>query len=95
MADLPTRALASDLGLQVTRFAAGAAIVGAVLAQADLIKALAEHAVFVAGACPFRLVTDRAHEFLGHSRRVPRFGFSEQGTMVDGLAVALTVGVRM
>jgi len=73
--------------LQVAGFAAGTAIVGAVFAQADLIKALAEHAVLVAGAGPFRLVTDSAHEFLGHSGRVPRFGFSGQGTMVDGLAV--------
>lgn len=51
--ELPAGALAANLGLQIAGFAAGTAIVGAVFAQADLIKALAQHAVFVAGAGPF------------------------------------------
>lgn len=50
---LPAGALAANLGLQVAGFAAGTAIVGAVFAQADLIKTLAQHAVLVAGAGPF------------------------------------------
>jgi hypothetical protein len=75
------------LGLQVARFATGAAIVNAVFAQADLKQALAQRAVFVAGAASFRLVADHAHKFLGHSGRLARFGGSGNGTMVDGPAV--------
>lgn len=51
--DLPAGALAANLGLQVTGFAAGTAIVCAVFAQADLKEALAQAAIFVAGAGPF------------------------------------------
>lgn len=50
---LPAGAFAANLGLQIAGFAAGTAIVCAVFAQADLIKALAQHAVLVAGAGPF------------------------------------------
>ncbi|MGZ7061112.1 MAG: hypothetical protein ACXVJU_17655, partial [Candidatus Angelobacter sp.] len=84
---LPAGVLAPDLGLQVTGFAAGTAVVNAVFAQADFIEALAQRAIPVAGAASFGLVADHAHEFLGHSGRLSRFGFSGNGPMVDGLAV--------
>lgn len=71
--ELPTGALASDLGLQVTRFPAGAAIVNAVFAQTDFIEALAQRAVFVAGAASLCLVADHAHEFFSHGERLSRF----------------------
>lgn len=76
---LPARTFAAYLGLQVTGFAAGAAIVNAVFAQADFIEALAQRAVFIAGACPLRLVAHHAHEFFGHGGRLARFAFSGNG----------------
>src|SRR5690242_13212700 len=57
------------LGLQVAGFAAGAAVVDSVLAQADFKQALAQPAVFVATAASFQLVADHAYEFLGHNSR--------------------------
>ncbi|MGC2745205.1 MAG: hypothetical protein WA672_18705 [Candidatus Angelobacter sp.] len=84
---LPTGVLAADLGLQVTSLAAGTAIINAVFAQADFIKALAQGAVLVTGAASFRLIADHAHEFFGHGGRLSRFGASGNGPMVDGLAV--------
>lgn len=60
------------LGLQIARFTAGTAIVNAVFTQADFIKALAQRAVFIAGAASLRLVTDHAHEFFGHGGRLSR-----------------------
>jgi hypothetical protein len=83
---LPTGTLAADLGLQVASFAAGSAVVNAVFTKADFIKALAQRAVFVAGAGSLRLVADHAHEFFGHGRRLSRFWLTGNGTMVDGLA---------
>jgi hypothetical protein len=73
--------------LKVAGFAAGTAIVNAVFAQAGIIQALAQGAVFVAGAASFRLVADHALEFLGHGGRLARFGGSGNGTMVDDPAV--------
>jgi hypothetical protein len=82
---LPTGTLAADLGLQVTRFPAGAAIVNAVFAQTDFIEALAQRAIFVAGAASLWLVADHAHELFGHGGRLSRFGVSGNGPMVDDL----------
>jgi hypothetical protein len=73
--------------LQVTGFAAGRTVIGAVFAQAYLVEALAQHAVFIAGAGTFRQVADAAYEFFGHSGRLSRFGYSGNGTMVDDLAM--------
>jgi hypothetical protein len=85
---LPIGGLGADLGLQVTGLAARTAIVGAVLTKTNFIEALAQHAVLVAAARPFRLVTDSADEFLGHGGRVSRFNGPGNGTMVDVLAGA-------
>jgi hypothetical protein len=84
---LPAGALAANLGLEVAGFAAGAAIVNAIFTQADFIEALAQRAVFVAGARSLRLVADHAHEFFGHGGRLARFALSGNKPMVDGLAV--------
>ena len=54
------------LRFQVAGFPAGLAVVLAVLAQAYLVQALAEHAVALALALPLGKVTDRANEILGH-----------------------------
>jgi hypothetical protein len=59
--------------LQITGFAARAAIIDAVLTQSNLIKALAQATVFVAGAASLRLIADHAHEFFGHGGRLARF----------------------
>src|SRR6267154_4766133 len=91
---LPAGILAADLGVQVTGIAAGRAVVGAVLTQADFKEALAKHAVLVAGASPFQLVTDPAYKFFGHNGRLARFGFWSNGTMVDGLAIEIASDAR-
>jgi hypothetical protein len=91
---LPAGVLAPNLGLQITRLAAGTAIVCAVFTKADLIEALAQRAVLVAGAVPLGLVADHAHEFFGHSGRLSRFLLSGNGTMVDGLAIEIASGAR-
>jgi hypothetical protein len=67
---LPISGLVSDLGLQVACLTAGTAIINAVFAQAGVKQALAQSAVFVAGATSFRLVADHALEILGHRRRL-------------------------
>jgi hypothetical protein len=54
------------LRFQVASFPAGLAVVLAVLAQADLVKALAEPAVALAVAFPLGLLADHANEILGH-----------------------------
>jgi hypothetical protein len=69
---LPAGALAAYLGLQIARFPAGAAIVNAIFTQADFVEALAERAIFIAGAASLRLVADHAHEFFGHGGRLSR-----------------------
>jgi hypothetical protein len=56
--------------LQVTGFTAGRAIVNAVFAQADVMQALAERAVFVAGATSLRLVTQHADKVFRHKREI-------------------------
>jgi hypothetical protein len=83
----PTGALAADLGLQVAGFPAGAAIVNTVFAEADFIEALAQRAVFVAGAASLRLVANHAHEFFSHGGRLSRFRVYGNRPMVDDLAV--------
>jgi hypothetical protein len=88
VAELPTGAFATDLRLQVTRFTAGTAIVNAVFTQADFVEALAQRAVFVAGAASLRLVANHAHEFFGHGGRLSRFRVSGNRPMVDDLAVS-------
>jgi hypothetical protein len=79
VAELPTGTLASDLGLQVAGFTAGAAIVNAIFTQADFIEALAQRAIFIAGAASFRLIAHHAHEFFCHAARLARFGLSGNG----------------
>jgi hypothetical protein len=91
---LPTGTFAPDLSLKVAGFPAGTAIVNAVFAQADFIKALAQGAVLVAGAASFRLIADHAHEFFGHCGRLSRFGAPGNGPMVDGLAVSIAEEVQ-
>jgi hypothetical protein len=81
---LPAGALAADLGLQIARFPARAAIVNAVFAQADFIEALAQGAVFVAGAASLWLVADHAHEFFGHGGRLSRISRSGNTPFVLG-----------
>jgi hypothetical protein len=76
---LPTGTLAADLSLQVTCFPAGTAIVNAVFTQADFIEALAQRAIFIAGAASLRLVANHAHEFFGHGGRLARFALSGNG----------------
>lgn len=83
---LPAGAFAADLGLQIARFTAGTAIVNAVFTQADFIEALAQRAIFVAGAASLRLVANHAHEFFGHGGRLSRFRVSGNRPMVDDLA---------
>jgi len=72
--------------LQVAGFTARAAIINAVFTQADFIEALAQRAVFIAGAASLRLVANHAHEFFGHGGRLARFALSGNGPMVDDLA---------
>jgi hypothetical protein len=72
--------------LQVTGFTAGRAIINAVFAQADVMEALAERAIFIAGAASLRLVTHHAAKVFRHDRRLARFGGWGNGPMVDGLA---------
>lgn len=70
MSRSPDLDFAAILRLHVASFAAGTAIIVAVLTQADLVEALAETAVFIAGAAPLRLVADAADKFLGHPGRL-------------------------
>jgi len=81
---LPTGALATDLGLQIASFTAGAAIVNAVFAEADFIEALAQRAIFIAGAASLRLVAYHAHEFFGHGGRLSRISRSGNTPFVLG-----------
>ena len=87
----PTGALATDLGLQIASFTAGAAIVNAVFTQADFVETLAQGAVFVAGAASLRLVANHAHEFFGHGGRLSRLRLARQGTMVGDLAERIAI----
>jgi hypothetical protein len=84
---LPIGGFASNLGLQVAGFATGTAIVDTVFAQAGVIQALAQRAVFVAGAASFRLFTDQALEFFGHRREIIAISGFRQWPMVDGPVV--------
>ena len=69
--------------MQVTGFTAGRAIVNAVFAQADVMEALAERAVFVAGAASLRLVTHHADKVFRHKREISAIQGLRQ--RVDGL----------
>ena len=73
----------SHLGLQITGFTAGRAIVDTVFAEANVMEALAKRAVFITGAASFRLITEHAGKIFGHSRRLARFGSNGNGPMVD------------
>jgi hypothetical protein len=81
---LPAGALATDLGLQIASFTAGAAIVNAVFAETDFIEALAQRAIFIAGAASLRLVANHAHEFFGHGGRLSRISRSGNTPFVLG-----------
>jgi hypothetical protein len=85
-AGLPDRLGIPRRGLQVTGFTAGRAIIYAVFAQADVMQALAERAIFIAGAASLRLVTHHAGKVFRHNRRLARFCGWGNGPMVDGLA---------
>jgi len=74
----PDLILASILRLHIAGFAAGAAVPLAVFAQTDFIEALAEPAVFVAGAGVFGLIADAADKFLGHTVEISANGRGEQ-----------------
>jgi hypothetical protein len=67
---LPISGLLSMLCLQIACLTAGTAIINTVFAQAGVKQALAQSAVFVAGAASYRLVADHAFEILGHGRRL-------------------------
>src|SRR5207253_1506949 len=56
------------LGLQVASFTAIDAVVETVVAEADVVQALAQSAVAVALTLLFRLVTDPADESVCHGR---------------------------
>lgn len=71
------------LCLHVAGFAAGAAIILAVFAKADVIVPAAEPAVLGAGAAAFDLVALNADEILWHGRRLSRFGAA--GNSAKGL----------
>src|SRR5262249_1171970 len=76
------------LGFQVAGFAAGTAVVVAIFAQADLVRALAEAAVADTLTASFVQVTDRAEKLLGHRRRLPRFFISGNGPQGMSLRAA-------
>ena len=58
------------LGLHIARFAAGAAVVLAVFAQADVKLGAAKPAIFRAGAALLNLVALRADEILRHEAEI-------------------------
>jgi hypothetical protein len=70
--------------LQIASFTAGAAIVNAVFAEADFIEALAQRAIFIAGAASLRLVADHAHKFFGHGGRLSRISRVDNTPFVLG-----------
>lgn len=72
----------SVLGLEVAGFATFEAVVLPVLAEADLVFALAERAVAVALASVFDLLADVAAERFGHVRNVSRQGAGCKVTLV-------------
>jgi hypothetical protein len=59
------------LSLHVARFAAGAAVILAVFAQANVMLTTAKPAVLSAGAAPFHLVAKNAEEIFRHDRSLP------------------------
>jgi len=61
------------LGLHVTGFAAGPAVILAIFAQAGIKLAAAEPAILGAWAAAFDLIAQAANVILGHSRRLSRF----------------------
>ena len=73
--------------LQIAGLAARTAIIDAIFAQAYFIKALAQPAIFVAGAAPFWLVADSADKFFGHGVRLARIRSQDNGTIVGEPAV--------
>ena len=76
------------LRLQVAGFAAGLAVVLAVVAEADAVPALAQNAEAVALAASLVLIALRAD--IGHVARVARLGAGAQVTVVTVRNVALT-----
>lgn len=61
------------LRVQVAGFAAGRAVILAILAETDFENRLAKTAVFFTVTCFFRQLTNRTDEILGHGRRLARF----------------------
>jgi hypothetical protein len=58
------------LGLHITGFAAGTAIILPVLTKANVELAAAQPAILGAGAAPFDLVAQAADIILGHRRQI-------------------------
>jgi len=58
------------LGLHITGFAAGPAVILAIFAQPYIKQAAAQPAILGAGAAPFDLIAYAADVILGHRRQI-------------------------